>query len=110
MALDIYTSQRCFGSSFPLFRICNAYARPVNPPYHLVLPKTAFISCDFPYLVAGHFNIHNPVVAHFRVGFSNQEKESAPLFDGGSDLRFSLLNIPGPCTHFPFSGPRGLPP
>ena len=103
MPLDIYTPLGCFSSTCPRFRIGNAYARLVNPSNYSVSPETSFIDYDFPYLVAGKFNIHNPAIDPFRVLSSNEERESALFFDIAADLGFSLLNIPGTYTRFPFS-------
>jgi len=59
MALEVYTPKGCFGLKFPRFRIGNSYARSLPPAPHSVSPETAFLSFDFPYLVAGDSNIHN---------------------------------------------------
>jgi len=104
MALDVYTPQGCFSSTFPRFRIGNAYARPINHPQCSVSAEIAFFDCDFPYLVGGDFNIHNPAVDPFRILSSNEERESAPFFDLAADLGFSHLNTLGTYTRFPFSG------
>jgi len=53
MALDVYTPQGSFDSTFPHFKLGNVYARPINPPNHSVSPETAFANYDFPYLVLG---------------------------------------------------------
>jgi len=59
MVLDVFTPRVCFGSNFPRFRIGNAYARPLPANPHSVSPETALRDLEFPYLVAGDFNIHN---------------------------------------------------
>jgi len=106
MALDGYTPQGCFGSTFPRFRIVNAYTRPLNHRSRSVLPETSFVNYDFPYLVTGDFNIHNPAVDPFRILSSSEETESAPYFDKATDLGFSPLNTPGIYKpfKFPFAG------
>jgi len=106
MALDTYTPQGCFGSTFPRCSIGNAYTRPINRPSRLGLPETSCVNYPFPYLVAGDFNIHNPAVNPFRILSSREERESVPYFDEATDLSFSLLNTRGIYTRFPFSGPH----
>jgi len=102
MALHVYTTQGCFGSTFPPLKIGNVYARPIRPPGRSVSPETCFDNYDFPYSVADDFNIHNPAVDPFRIFSSNEERESAPYFDKAADSGFFLPNIPGTYTHFPF--------
>jgi len=104
MALDMYTPNGCFGQKFPRFRIGNAYARPLPLAPHSVSPETTFPVFDFPYMVAGDFNIHNAASDPSRLLSSKEEKESAPYFGRASDLGYTLLNTPGIYTRFPFSG------
>jgi len=104
MALDVYTLKGCFGQNFPRFRIGNSYARPLPPAPHSVSPETALPLFDFPYLVAGDFNIHNAASDPSRLLSSKEEKDSAPYFRRASDLGYTLLNTPGIYTRFPFSG------
>jgi len=81
MALDVYTPKGCFGLKFPRFRIGNSYTRPIPPAPHSVSPETALPSFDFPYLVAGDFNIHNAASDPSRLLSSKEGKESAPYFN-----------------------------
>ena len=104
MALDVFTPQGCFGLDFPRFRIGNAYARPLPPNSHSVAPETSFRGFEFPYLVAGDFNIHNTATDPSRLLSTKEESESAPYFSLATDLGFSLLNTPGIYTRFPFTG------
>jgi len=104
MALDVFTPQGCFGSSFTRFRIGNAYARPLPPHPHSVSPETALPDLECPYLVAGDFNIHNTATDPSRLLSAMEESESAPYFGRATDLGFTLLNTPGIYTRFPFTG------
>ena len=104
MALDVFTPEGCFGSSFSRFRIGNAYARPLHPHPHSVSPETALRDLEYPYLVAGAFNIHNTTTDPSRLLSTKEENESAPYFTLAADLGFTLLNTPGIYTRFPFTG------
>ena len=104
MALDVFTPQGCFGSDFPRFRIGNAYARPLPPNPHSVSPETALQDFEYPYLVAGDFNIHNAATEPSRLLSAKEERESAPYFGLAMDLGSTLLNTPGIYTRFPFTG------
>ena len=103
MALDVYTLKDCLATSFSLFRIGNAYTRPINPPYRSVSPQTFLLEYYFPYLVADDFNIHTPAGNPFRALFSNKESVGARFFDRATDLGFSLLNTCATYTLFLFS-------
>jgi len=104
MALGVFTPQGCFGTNFPRFKIGNAYARP-RPLYpHSVSPESSLLALKYSYLVAGDFNIHNAATAPFRLLSAKEESESAPYFDRDRDLGFTILNIPGVYTRFPFTG------
>ena len=104
VALDVYTPEGCFGLNFPRFRIGNSYARPLPPPRHSVSPERALAAFDFPYLVAGDFNIHNAVSDPSRLLSAKKEKESTPYFNRATDLGHTLLNTTGIYTRFPFKG------
>ena len=81
IAPDVYIPRGCFGSTFSRFKIGNdAYVRPVSPPNLTVSLETSVVNYDFPYLVTGDFNIHNPAVDFFIALSSNEERESAPFF------------------------------
>jgi len=104
MALDVFTPKGCFGSNFPRFRIGNAYSRPLPPNPHSVPPGTALHDLEYPYLVAGDFNIHNAATDPSRLLSRKEEKDSAPYFDLATDLGFTLLNTSAVYTRFPFTG------
>ena len=69
-----------------------------------VCPDTAFQQVEFPYLVAGDFNIQNPASDPLRVFSYSEELDSAPFYDLASERGFRLLNTPGIYTRFPLSG------
>jgi len=104
MPLDVYTPKGCFGLKLTRFRIGNSYARPIPPAPHSVSPETALPILDFPYLVAGDFNIHNAASDPSRLLSAKEEKESAPYFNQATDLGYTLLNTPGIYTRIPFTG------
>jgi len=104
MTLDVFTPQGCFSTHSPCFTIGKPYARPLPPSPHSVSPESSLLDFEHPYLVAGDFNIHNAATDPSRILSSKEERESAPYFDQASDLGFTLLNVPGVHTWFPFSG------
>ena len=104
MYLDVHTPDGCFGTKAPKFRINNIYARVEGGHTRSVSPATAFQQADFPYLVAGDFNIHNPASDPLRIFSYAEELESAPFYDLASDRGFRLINSPGVYTRFRLSG------
>ena len=104
MFLDVYTPNGCFGTPAPKFRINNVYAREGVGHARTVSPQTALQQVDFPLLVAGDFNIHNPASNLLQVFSYKEELESAPFFDLASERGFRLLNTPGVYTRFPLAG------
>jgi len=104
MALDVYIPKGCFGRKFPRFRIGNSYARPLYPAPHSVSPETAPPVFDFPYLVAGDFNIHNAASDISRLLSLKEGRVSAPYFNRATDLGYTLLNTLSIYTRFPFTG------
>ena len=104
MYLDVYTPDGCFGTAAPKFRLNNIYARETGGHSRSVSPEIAFQQTDFPYLVAGDFNIHNPASDPLRLFSYSEELESAPFYSLASDRGFRLLNTPGIYTRFPLSG------
>lgn len=104
MALNDSRPQGCFAFSFTWFRVGNTYAYPLWPLFRSVTPITAIHYLDFPYLVAGDFNIDNPAADPLRALSFIEERESAQYFAKAGYSGFSLLNEQGPNTHFPFSG------
>jgi len=105
MAIDVFTPQGCFGTSSPRFRIGNAYARPLSPHPHSVTPESSLEDLQYPYLVAGDFNIHNAAADPTRLLSTKEENESAPYFDRATDLGFTLLNPQAYTLGFPSPGP-----
>ena len=67
MFIDVHTPNGCFGTAASKFRLNNIYARVREGHAHSVPPETAFQQVDFPYLVAGDFNIHNPATDPLRI-------------------------------------------
>jgi len=103
MPLEVFTLQGCFGTNFPRFRIGNAYARPLAPYPHSVSPESSLQDLEYPYLVAGNFNIHNAETDPSRVLSTKEESRSARYFDQATDLGFTLLNTAGVYTRFPLT-------
>jgi len=81
MALDVFTLQGCFGTSFPRFTIGNAYARPLLPSLPSVSPESSLFELEHPYLVAGAFNIHYAATNPSRLLSSKEQRESVPYFE-----------------------------
>ena len=107
MYLDVHTPNGCFGTRASKFRLNNIYAREKEGHARSVSPETAFQQVDFPYLVAGDFNIHNPASDPLRVFSYAEELESAPFYNLASERGFRLLNTPSVYTRFPLSGSHG---
>ena len=59
---------------------------------------------DFPYVVAGDFNIHNPASDPLCVILAMEEQTSARYFEQATDLGCTLLNTPGVFSRYPLSG------
>ena len=104
MYLDVHTPNGCFGTTASKFRHNNIYALVKEGHTRSVSPETAFQQVDFPYLVAGDFNIHNPASDPLRIFSYSEELESAPFYTLASEWGFRLLNTPGVYTRFPLSG------
>ena len=104
MYLDVYTPEGCFGTPAPKFRLNNIYGREKGGHARTVSLRIAFQQCDFPYLVAGDFNIHNAASDPLRVFRYAEELESAPFYELASEPAFRLLNTLGIYTRFPLSG------
>ena len=104
MFLDVYTPGGCFGTPAPKFRLNNVYAREGERHTRTVSPQTALQQVDFPLLVAGDFNIHNPAADPLRVFSYKEELESTPFFSLASERVFRLLNTPGVYTRSPLAG------
>ena len=93
--LDVYTPTGCFNTTATKFRLTNVYSRSLPGSTKSVGPSDALPDVDFPCLVAGDFNIHNPAANPLRAISRSEEKASAPYFNRASDLAYSLLNTPG---------------
>src|ERR1700712_5352021 len=81
IALDVYTPDGCFGTKAPRFRLASVYSRVLGDPSHSVPPYVAFQPFDFPYLVAGDFNIHNPAADPLRISSPSEDLVSAPYYN-----------------------------
>src|SRR6195952_4366087 len=103
LALDVYTPNGCFGTNAPRFRVASVYSRFLGNDGHSVPPHVALQPFDFPYLVAGDFNIHNSASDPFRITSATEDLASAPYYERASDLGFHLLNTPGVYTRFPMT-------
>lgn len=79
IAIEAFTPNGCFGSTWPRFRIGNSYARPLAPATHSGSPESSLLDLDYPYLVAGDFNIHNLVTDPSRLLSSKAERVSPPI-------------------------------
>jgi len=95
IALDVFSRRGGFDSKFTHFRIGNSYGRPVAPAANSVSPKSSLLDLEYPYLVAGDFNIYNSATDPCMLMSSKEQGESAPYFDRATDLGFTLLNTPG---------------
>ena len=62
MALDVHTPSGLFDSNHHVLRIYNGYStNGFSSNIRTVAPEQMFPELDFPCLVAGDFNIHNPL-------------------------------------------------
>lgn len=103
--IDVFTPGGFFDFSATNFRIGNIYSRSLTqPPTHMILLATALTDYDFPYLVVGDFNIHNPASDPLRLISSTKATVFAPYFDQAAHLGSTLLNTPGVFTRYPLSG------
>ena len=103
MAIDIHSQQGLFGSKHKIFRLYNSYSvNGTSCSSRTLSPKDLFPSHPFPTITMGDFNLHHPLPDPLRELSSQDISVSAPYFDRAADLGFSLLNIPGIFTQFPF--------
>ena len=103
MALDVHTPSGLFNSNHHVLRIYNGYStNGSSSNTRTIAPEKMFPELDFPCLIAGDFNIHNPLSDPLRDFSSNDIAISAPYFERAADMGFSLLNTPGVYTRFPF--------
>jgi len=85
MALDAFMPQGCFHLNFSHFRIGNSYARPLPPAPQSISPESSLLEVDYPYLVAGGYNIRNSATDPSRLLSFKEESESASYFERASD-------------------------
>ena len=103
MALDMHTPSGLFDSNHHILRIYNGYStNGSSSNIRTVAPEQMFPELEFPSLIAGDSNIHNPLSDPLRDFSPNEIAISAPDFERGADMGFSLLNTPGVYTRFPF--------
>ena len=72
-----------------------------------IAPVDLFPLLVFPTLVVGDLNIHHSLSDPERILTNNESHISAPYFTIASDNSFTLLNIPGVYTRFPFTHSHG---
>src|SRR5205807_8756864 len=104
MAIDIHSQQGLFGSNHKIFRLYNSYS--VNGKScssRTLSPQDLLPSHSFPTITLGDFNLHHPLPNPLRELSSQDISVSSPYFDRPSDLGYSLLNVPGTFTRFPFA-------
>ena len=99
-----HSPEELFDSSHKLFRLYNAYSV-ASGHTRSVAPIDLFPLHVFPTLVVGDLNIHHSLSDPERFLTNNEAHISAPYFTKASDNSFSLLNIPGVFTRFPFTSP-----
>ena len=103
MAIDIHSQQGLFGSKYKIFRLYNSYSvNGTSCSSRTLSPQDLFPSHPFPTITMGDFNLHHPLPDPLRKLSSQDISVSAPYFDRAADLGFSLLNVPGTFTRFPF--------
>jgi len=105
IALDIFSQEPLFGTSFQSFTILNAYS--TNTPdhrVHSVSPETLFPSLDVPLLVVGDRNIPNALSDPLRSLSRQAIVSSTPYFEKAAQAGFALLNPPEEYTRFPLTG------
>src|SRR5437660_6035325 len=103
MAIDVFTPSGLFCAANQQFRIYNLYSTNTSGPFRrTITPTDAFCTHAFPTLVVGDFNIHHALSDPLTHISSNDFALSSPYFDRALDLGFTLINMPGVHTRFPF--------
>jgi len=102
MAVNFHSPEEPFNTSDNLFRLYNAYSIPSGHT-RSVSPVDLFPQHDFPILVLGDLNIHHSASDPTRLLSNYDQFISFPYFDRASAQFFSLLNMPGVYTMFPFT-------
>ena len=96
MALDVHSPSGLFDSNHHVLRIYNGYStNGSSSNIRAVAPEQMFPDHDFSCLIAGDFNIHNPLSHPLRDFCPNDVAISAPYYERAADMGFSLLNTPG---------------
>ena len=104
MSIDLFAPGGFFEFSFTRLRITNAYnLSSRRAPYRMLSPPHLFEDLPFPTLVLGDFNLHHPAADPLCSFDAGEARLSHPYFDLASELLFSLLNLPGLYTYFPFT-------
>src|SRR5713101_3700545 len=92
-----------FGSDLSHFDILNVYNTwSGNRHAPSLSPERTFPPISVPTLVVGDFNIHHPSADPLRTHSPAELRDSFPYFSRAADLGYSLLNVPGVYTRFPF--------
>src|SRR5437868_6256283 len=103
MAIDIHSQQGLFGSKHKIFRLYNSYSvNGTSCSSRTLPPQDLFPAHSFPTVTMGDFNLHLPLPDPLRELSSQDISVSAPYFERAADLEYSLLNVPGIFTRFPF--------
>src|SRR5437879_5612471 len=103
MAIDIHSQQGLFGSNHKIFWLYNSYSvNGTSCSSRTLSPQDLLPPHSFPTITLGDFNLHHPLPDPLRELSSQDISISGPYFDRASDLGYSLLNVPGTFTRFPF--------
>jgi len=94
MTVNFHSPVGLFDTCHNLFRLYNAYFIP-SGHHRLVSPLDLFPKQDFPILVLGDLNIHQPASDPTRFLSDYTPLISSPYFDRAAAQLFSLLNTPG---------------
>ena len=83
MALDVHTPSGHFDSNHHILRIYNGYStNGSSSNICTTAPEQMFTELDFPCIIAGDFNIHNPLSDPLRDFSPNDIAISAAYFEG----------------------------
>ena len=102
MPLDVHTPSGLFDSNHHVLRIYNGYlTNGSSSNTRTVAPEQMFSEDDFPCLIAGDFNIHNPLSDPLRDFSPNDIAVSTYYYEPAADMGSSLLNKPRVYIRFP---------
>ena len=105
LALDISSDEPLFGTVFQSFRVLNGYSsNTTDHRIHSVLPDVLFPDLEFPLLVVGDLNMHNPLSDPLRHFSQREISSSSPYFTKVSESGFALINPRGEYTRLPLVG------